>query len=172
MTRGIPVLKEGDMVKRSNILVGTAGVYFVAYQLAAMGFHAAPTSGNAPNIDLLVASEDGKASLCIQVKTSFNALHMVGKRPNKQPQYQWDVGEKSAKIKQENLFFAFVDLKGDITKMPDVFIGTSEKLYQSFLNKSPKRWRYHRSVEWIEQYKNKWETLTNYLNSKAPEVSK
>jgi len=53
------------MAKRSGILVGTAGVYFVASQLAARGFHAAPTFGNAPSVDLLVASLDGKSSLCI-----------------------------------------------------------------------------------------------------------
>jgi len=162
------------MGKRSNILIGTAGVYFVAYQLAARGFHAAPTFGNAPSVDLLVGSADGKATLCIQVKTSYKALHMIGKGADKHPQYQWDVGEKSAKINQENLFFAFVDLKGDIKQMPDVFIGTSQKLYQYFephLNKGSKRLRYHRSAKGIEQYRNKWETLTNYLNKKSTEVS-
>ena len=42
------------MPKQSGILIGTAGVYHVASQLAACGLHAAVTFGNAPSVDILV----------------------------------------------------------------------------------------------------------------------
>ena len=101
------------MVKKSGILTGTAGVYFVASQLAARGFHAAPTFGNAPAVDILVSRADGSASLSIQVKTTGWALRTRGRGKNKQPHhYEWDIGEKSAKRNSPDLFFAFVDLKG------------------------------------------------------------
>jgi hypothetical protein len=53
--------------------------------------------------------------------------------------------------------------------MPDVFIGPSEKLYKYFephFNEGIKRWRYHRSVEGIAQYKNNWGILSDSLSGK------
>lgn len=39
----------------SRVLIGTAGAYHVASELAARGFHAAITYGSAPALDILVA---------------------------------------------------------------------------------------------------------------------
>ena len=58
------------MAKHSGILIGTAGVYYVAPQLASRSFHAAVTFGNTPSIDILVGFLDGSATLSLQVKTS------------------------------------------------------------------------------------------------------
>ncbi len=68
------------MPKRPEVLTGTAGVYYVAYQLAARGFHAAVTYGNAPMVDILVALLDGAATLSLQVKTSSWARVERGKK--------------------------------------------------------------------------------------------
>ncbi len=125
--------------KRSGILVGTAGVYFVASRLAAKGFHAAPTFGNAPHVDILVGLPDGEATASIQVKTTWRALRTRGRGKDKQPHhYEWDVGERYAKLSRPGLFFAFVDLKGAGTKLPDVFIVPMKhirytRLFPSFL---------------------------------------
>jgi len=73
------------MPKRPAMLTGTAGVYYVAYQLAARGFHAAATYGNAPSVDLLVGLLDGAASLSLQVKASDWALRTRGRGKNKRP---------------------------------------------------------------------------------------
>lgn len=161
------------MARRSGILTGTAGVYFVASQLAAKDFHAAPTSGNAPAVDILVGKPDGAATLSLQVKTSRWAQRTRGRGKNKQlDHYEWDVGEKSGNLTKPDLFFAFVDLKGAGTELPDVFIVPSEVVYKAFDNKYFKsgvkrRWRWHPKVDTILQYKNSWQILSDYLDGKA-----
>ena len=155
-------------LERSGILVGTAGVYFVASRLAAKGFHAAPTFGNAPHVDILVGQSDGAATLSIQVKTSWRALKTRGRGKNKQPHhYEWDVGERSAKLNQPGLFFAFVDLKGAGTEMPDVFIVPSRityKYFERYFKSGLSRWRWHPKIETAEPFKNTWNSLRDYLN--------
>lgn len=158
------------MTKRSGILVGTAGVYFVASQLAAQGLHAAVAFGNAPHVDILVGLADGAATLPIQVKTSCRALRTRGRGKNKYPDhYEWDVGERSAKLNQVDLFFAFVDLKAKSRELPDVFVIPSQIVYRYFeryFKTGLSRWRYHPKVDSILQYKNNWKVLEDYLSSK------
>ena len=121
------------MARRSGILIGTAGVYHVASQLAQQGFHAAVTFGNAPSVDILVASRDGSSTLSLQVKTSHWALRNRGRGSKKQPHhYEWDVGEKSANLDDPNLFFSFVDLKLGKGELPDVFIVPSSRVFAAF----------------------------------------
>jgi len=164
------------MTKHSGILTGTAGVYFVASQLAAKGLHAAVTFGNAPCVDILVGLPNGAATLSLQVKTSYRALRTRGRGKDKHPDhYEWDVGERSANLNQMDLIFAFVDLKGARTELPDVFIIPSELIFKAF--DSPyfksgvkRRWRYHPKVDSISQYKNNWKILMDYLNKRAQSV--
>jgi len=161
------------MAKRSGILIGTAGVYFVASQLAACGFHAAGTFGNAPSVDILAGLLDGSANLSLQVKTSHWALRTRGRGKSKTPHhYEWDVGQKSAMLQRPDLFFAFVDLKLQSGQLPDVFIIPSRLIFDYFSkpyfkSKPNIRWRYHPEIKSIEQYKNNWEILRGYLNKKA-----
>lgn len=163
--------------KRSGILIGTAGVYFVASQLATKGFHAAPTFGNAPYVDILVGQPDGAATFSMQVKTSWRALRTRGQGKDKQPHhYEWDVGERSAKLNKPDLFFAFVDLKGAGTEMPDVFIVPSEIISKAFdrpyfKSGVKRRWRWHPKIESIEQYRNDWKALERYLHSKTQSMA-
>jgi len=159
------------MAKRPGILTGTAGVYYVAYQLAARSFHAAVTYGNAPSVDLLVGFLDGAATLSLQVKASSWALRTRGRGKNKKHHhYEWDVGRKSARLAQPGLFFAFVDLKSQSGQLPDVFIIPSEVVFHHFkpyFESKSTRWRYHPKIEKIEQYKNNWDILRSYLNEKT-----
>jgi len=161
------------MAKRSGVLIGTAGVYFVASQLAAQGFHAAPTFGNAPSVDILVGLPDGSATLSIQVKTTIQALRTRGRGKDKYPHhYEWDVGEKSAKLNRSDLFFAFVDLRRAEEKMPDVFIVPSKVIFRSFdkpyfKSGIKRRWRWHPEIETVSQFKNNWRILRDYLRTKA-----
>ena len=155
-------------LKRSGILVGTAGVYFVASRLAAKGFHAAPTFGNAPHVDILVGLPDGEATASIQVKTTWRALRTRGRGKDKQPHhYEWDVGERSARLNQPGLFFAFVDLKGAGTELPDVFIVPSEVIYKQFERaletKKLAMVRWHPRCEMANEYKNRWDLLESHL---------
>jgi hypothetical protein len=164
--------------KRSGILTGTAGVYHVASQLAAHNFHAAVTYGNAPFVDIVLGHMDGSASLSLQVKTSHWALRTRGRGGNKTPHhYEWDVGQRSAMQHQPDLFFAFVDLKLGSGQLPDVFIIPSRSVYdwfQGVINKhfegdpkKLKRWRFHPGVKSIDQYRNNWDTLRDYLDQKS-----
>jgi hypothetical protein len=158
------------MTKRSGILVGTAGVYFVASQLAAHSLHAAVTFGNAPHVDILVGLADGAATLSLQVKTSYRALRTRGRGENKYPDhYEWDVGERSAKLNKMDLFFAFVDLKARSRELPDVFVIPSHvvrRYFERYFKTGLSRWRYHPKVDSIAQYKNNWKVLEDYLSNK------
>lgn len=156
--------------KRSGILVGTAGVYFVASRLAAKGFHAAPTFGNAPNVDILAGLPDGASTISIQVKTTWRALRTRGRGSKKYPDhYEWDVGERCARLNQPGLFFTFVDLKGAGNEMPDVFVVPSEVIHNTFkkyFETGVSRWRWHPKVEIAMPYMNNWDLLRDYLESK------
>ncbi len=154
-------------IKRSGILTGTVSVYFVASRLAAKGSHAAPTFGNAPHVDILVGQSDGAATLSIQVKTSWSALKTRGRGNNKLPdRYEWNVGEKSAKLNQSGLFFAFVDFKGAGAEMPDGFIVPSRityKYFERYFESGLARWRWHPKLDTAESFKNNWDSLRGYL---------
>ena len=161
---------------RSGILVGTAGVYFVASQLAARCFHAAVTFGNAPYVDLLVSLPDASASVSLQVKTAVHAFRTKGRSPHKVPDhYEWAIGQHSAQHHSPDLFFAPVDLKGVGERLPDVFVVPSEVVAKYFdrdyfKNPAQKRWwRYHPKYETMQKYKNKWELLLEYLAGKSEE---
>jgi len=153
--------------RRSGILTGTAGVYFVASKLASEGFHAAPTFGNAPSVDILVGMPDGAATLSLQVKTSMHATRTRGKGEDKHwHHYEWDIGVKSASLDRPGLFFAFVNLKGMNDLIPDVFVVPSKvihKWFEEHLESRQKRLRWHPTIEIAEQYKNNWDILRNYL---------
>lgn len=161
--------------RQSGILTGTAGVYFVASQLAAKGFHAVPTFGNAPNVDILVGLPDGAATLSLQVKTSMHATRARGRGENKKwHHYEWDLGSKSAGLNQPGLFFAFVNLKGMNKDMPDIFIVPSRVIHDKFvkyLEKKPSRPRWHPKIEEAEPFKNNWEILREYLEGASNDKS-
>jgi len=158
------------MAKRSGILIGTAGVYHVASQLAQQGFHAAVTFGNAPSVDILVASPNGSSTISLQIKTSHWALRTRGRGSKKQPHhYEWDVGQKSAYLNQTDLFFAFVDLKLGKCELPEVFIVPSQRVFDAFdkpyfKSGTSRSWRWHPGLKEIEEYKTAWATLHNRLN--------
>jgi hypothetical protein len=99
---------------------GSAGQYYVAYCLTVRNFHAAITLGNVPDVDIVVAKEDGSRLLSIQVKTATWAHR--GKRYGYELR-EWDVGRSSAGRSSENLWYAFVDLQeDDAIQKPLVFI--------------------------------------------------
>jgi hypothetical protein len=97
----------------NSALIGTSGTYFVMAQLAVRDFHASCTFGNAPYIDILVSSQDGRRSASVQVKTARSAQRLKGRSSDKAlHHYEWYLGHKIASIpKQSNLFYAFVDLR-------------------------------------------------------------
>jgi len=62
---------------RSNKLVGQAGEYLVAAELARRGLIATTFTGNVPDYDIIASSENGKC-LLIQVKTIRGGSFQLG----------------------------------------------------------------------------------------------
>ena len=87
--------------------IGNAGQFYIAYGLSVRNINASITIGNAPSVDIIASSDDGRKSLSIQVKTSRNAY-----RPNHYGHagYEWDVGASVIGKHSESFWYALVDL--------------------------------------------------------------
>lgn len=146
-----------DNTKR--IFTGTAGVYYVSYQLAARGFHASCTMGNAPYIDVLVSSEDGERTLALQVKTTEHAMRDRGRGEQRKSHHlEFPLGHKAAKLNKPGVMFAFVDLAVLSDKRVVVYLVPSIEV-----SKFCAPWvdqvsmvRFHPSVEWLAPYREAW----------------
>ena len=88
--------------------VGAAGQFYLAYGLAARQINASLTLGNAPSVDVLASSHDGKHTLSFQVKTSRNAYHQ--KRFGHEG-FEWYVGNNVIGKHRESFWYAFIDLR-------------------------------------------------------------
>ncbi len=157
-----------------HIFTGTAGLYYVMHRLAAEGIHAACTHGNAPHIDILASAADGSLTLAIQVKTTEHALRLKGRGEAKQPhRVEFPLGRSSAKLSQERVFFAFVDLRvHDGPEIaPDVYIYPSTVVAAhcaSWVDQVPLV-RFHTLVAAAALYKNRWDILDRFLNGIPPD---
>jgi len=59
-----------DGIKKSNILAGVSGEYYVAAELSRLGHIASITLRNTRGIDILCSNSDSSKQVSIQVKTS------------------------------------------------------------------------------------------------------
>jgi hypothetical protein len=149
--------------KTKRIFTGTAGVYYVMYQLAVRGFHASCTMGNAPYIDSLVSSEDGTQSLAIQVKTTEHALRTRGRGAAKKPyELQFPLGWKAANLNRPGVLFAFVDLAvWSADKQVVVYLVPSPKVHaycSPWVGKV--KWpRLHVPIAWMAPYREAWDQI-------------
>ena len=170
------------MVKRADALTGSAGVYFVAAQINAMGYHAALTIRNVPNVDLLASTLDGSRSVGIQVKTARYASRKRGKGNERATfQYQWAMSENSwkAAVHSKKLLFAFVDLGCDqgkaLADLPDVYVVPADFLkdyYREVVKRyggDPANWKWkrlHAAASTFDRFKNNWAPLKASLRAK------
>lgn len=98
-----------------NQFTGAAGEYYVAYELARKGLHAALTSGNSLSVDVIVALASGESSLALQVKTSRRAARR--RKMNEFIWKEWDVGRTRSGVETaghqstSQLWYALVDLQ-------------------------------------------------------------
>jgi hypothetical protein len=151
---------------QSASLTGSAGVYFVASRLNATGYHVGITLGSVPTVDLLVSSQNGKSSVCLQVKTSASAMRTRGRGDDKAPHhYEWDIGWGCAHLNRPDLFFALVDLR-EYEGLPEVFILLSRIICLYFKGGNPEDWpraRYHPLISEIAPYRENWKLLQKRL---------
>src|SRR5206468_2192281 len=81
---GARVIEKSLVAVRSgNMLVGTAGEYYVCAELCRMGYLALLTPKNNPLFDVVATNIDGTTSVSIQVKTR-SAHNKQGWKLNKQ----------------------------------------------------------------------------------------
>lgn|GEM_PF-1327830 len=100
--------KEANMAIGKSQFIGAAGQFYLAHGLALRGINAGLTLGNAPSVDIIASSADGRRSLSFQVKTATNAGPL--KRWGREG-YQWPVGPKVIGRHSQSLWYAFVDLQ-------------------------------------------------------------
>ena len=152
-------------------LLGTGGTYYVMSQLALHELHASCTFGNAPYVDVLVSAPDGSRTVAIQVKTALWATRDRGRGSDRKPfELQWPLGHKAARLSNPWFFFALVDLRGlQPDTIPDVYVVPSPFVaaYCAPWIDDVKWARLHIGVEEMEPYKNRWELITEAIQSRV-----
>jgi len=99
-------------VKPTSAIVGAAGEHLVMGELLRRGHIAALAPQGAPNMDILIADQQGQTLFSIQVKTR---THAGGDRG-------WHMGRKHEEIRGDRLFYVFVDLGIPEGSAPHYFI--------------------------------------------------
>ena len=133
-------------MKLLNKLLGNAGEHYVAFQLARMGINPALLSENSKGVDIL-ATDDGKNLISIQVKTS------AGRNASR----QWDVG-KHCPNSSKNFFFVFLNLWDDSQKEVECFIVPSEYVAHK-VNWEDDRPQLRLSKKDAALFQNNWELI-------------
>lgn len=152
------------MAQGRSQFVGLCGTYFVAYCVTSRGLHAAMTVGNAPNIDMLVSSVDGKRLLSLQVNTSTSA-HKSNRYGREL--WEWQLPASSGQLRNDSLWYAFVDLReqGEQRK-PEVFLVPSHWV-ADFADSEWETWG--RKLYWLfkeveSQCKERWDLVQRFLD--------
>ena len=110
---------------RDRVLTGAAGEHYVAFRFAAMGYAVGLTTRGTRTVDLVVANPDNGKSVTIDTKTMQEAYTQSGS----DCWWKWRMGIRAYKKPiYEDFFYVLVDLKGEPTKTPDVFIVPSKEL--------------------------------------------
>lgn len=141
--------------KISNLLVGSAGEYFVAGELSRHGLVAALTMSGTRAFDILAVNEKTKQQFTIQVKTT---------------QYKkatWMLSEKDEALRGKNAFYVFVRLNE--MALPDYYIVPADDVarfiserHQAWLNApgkahKPNSIREFQVTEHDEEFFNRWD---------------
>jgi hypothetical protein len=155
-------------MKAKSIFTGQEGLFYLMYQLARRGVHAASTQGNAPFVDIIASAPDGRKSIAIQVKTTSWALRWRGKKGKLAPHHlEFPLGHAAAVTGHPELLLAFIDLKRcDQPVSPDIYFVPSIKIKESCAPWADKvkMWRWHPLIETVEQFKNNWPLVDQLLN--------
>jgi len=147
--------------------VGTAGQFYLAYGLSIRNINASIMLGNAPSVDIIASSDDGRRSLSIQVKTSRNAYR--NKRYG-HAGFEWDVGASVIGKYSESFWYALIDLQEKKNNIcdPKVFFVPS-KWVADFVKPTFSRKIYFLASKTDLQLVkdltlNRWDLVKNYLN--------
>jgi hypothetical protein len=101
-----------------------AGEFFTVAKLFYHGFIAAPTLGKTKHVDILVYDPVKDKRLRIEVKTSDEKTARYKTKPFGD-NFEWIMDKKHEEIKDENLFYCFVLLRGT-KQLPRFFVVPSK----------------------------------------------
>ena len=128
-------------MRRSNQIVGNAGLFYVCYELSKRGWNCLPTTRNAKGVDLVIYSQDAKRSHTIQVK----ALSKRNPVPfGSKPQLMAD----------------FVIIVRNVFDNPEVYVMKPEEIKQR-LHKGVKNGKisYWLQPKNYEDFKDRWDII-------------
>jgi hypothetical protein len=140
--------------------VGAAGQYYLAYALAVRNINASLTLGNAPSVDVLASSADGRRVLSFQVKTSRNAYRP--KRYGHEGQ-EWDVGAAVVGKYHESFWYAFVDLHEEATQWSPTVFFVPSRWVAEFVKPDWSRKMYFLPTTALELTRERWDIVQAYL---------
>ena len=157
------------MAKRGRSqFIGTSGQFYVAYALAVRQIHASITHGNAPSVDILAGSSDGKRSLSIQVKTARSAYRH--KRYGHEG-FEWDVNVGVIGNYSESFWYALVDLQEDNnTWSPRVFFVPSRWVAE-FVKPGFSRYMYFLPKTKESDTLERWDLVDGYLDGDVDAIN-
>jgi hypothetical protein len=152
---------------KDKALTGAAGEYYVAFRLTAMGYAVGLTPRGTASIDLIVANPNTGKSITIQTKTMGIAF---GQSRNGASYWKWRAGKPRPPHK--TFFYAFVDLKDDLSQAPDVFIIPSGELTPPLLDiypkiGEPKDFWCVIEEEDAPKYRNRWNRIEDALKQSS-----
>ena len=151
------------MVNAKSQFIGAAGQYYVAYGLSSRWLHATITLGNAKGVDILCANTDATSSLSIQVKTANNAA----KNSYGETGFNWDVGASAVGKFSTNLWYAFVDLRGNTDEsIPNVYFVPS-RWVGMFVEKTWSRKLFYLKTAVANKIANNWDMVIKFLEGDA-----
>jgi len=149
------------MTTGKSQFTGTAGQFYVAYGMSVRGINAAITLGNAPSVDLMAASADGKRTVSIQIKTSRNAYRR-SRYGNEG--YEWDVNKGVIGKHHQSFWYAFVDLQeSEGAWNPQVFFVPSRWVAE-FVKPDWGRFMYFLPIGVSDITLERWDILRDYLS--------
>ena len=119
-----------EQENEGRIFTGTAGVYYVMYQLAARAFTPLDDGGNAPYLDILVSSEEEElAAWRFRSRRQNTPCGQRGRGDQRKVHHlEFPLGWKAAKLNRAGVMFAFVDLAVWSTKQAVVYLVPSPKV--------------------------------------------
>jgi hypothetical protein len=144
-------------------LTGAAGEYYIAFRLSALGYAIGLTTRGTRAADLLASNPETGKSIIVQTKTMINAFV---KNQKSGSYWHWRIGS-SRPQPRETFYYMFVDLRGDPSKSPDVFVVPSLKIkpllveYTNYTGCAI----YERDKKTKKAYLNRWDIIEKALGT-------
>ena len=129
--------------------------------------NASLTLGNAPSVDVLASSSDGRHTLSLQVKTSRNAYR---KNHYGKEGYEWDVGAGVIGIHRESFWYAFIDLQEKEGGWTPVVFFVPSRWVAEFVKHGWSRFMYFLPTTAKDLTFERWDVVNGYLSGEESAI--